>query len=303
RPCCSARPDSPGRGRTPRRSSGSRRSGPTSTMPRTWRRAAGSWSSCPSRPPTRSACAGTRPRWPSSSWPRSGRHRLRSTTSCCSRSRTPCGPMIPSGATWRGWRARCCPGCGAPWVDGLEGPNSALSCLSTPSYAEPSQSRPAMGMRTPRTIVIVVLTFALLGAPLADGGQTAGTVPRVGVIHFSGGRFHVWVEGLRQGIRELGLEEGKHLVLDIRETPYDLEAVDAAASDLERGKADLIYTVTTSVTTAAKRATVHVPLVFFAGTDPVAAGLVESLARPGGRLTGIHSQTTNLVAKRLEILK
>jgi putative ABC transport system substrate-binding protein len=66
---------------------------------------------------------------------------------------------------------------------------------------------------------------------------------------------------------------------------------------------DLIYTVTTSVTTAAKRATVHVPIVFFAGTDPVAAGLVEGLARPGGRLTGIHSQTTDLIAKRLEILK
>src|SRR5215831_1086083 len=160
-----------------------------------------------------------------------------------------------------------------------------------------------MGMRTPRPIVIVVLMFAILGAPLAAGGQTPGTVPHVGVIYFSGGRFHVWVDGLRQGLRELGLEEGKHLVLDIREIPYDLKAVEAAASDLEGGKVDLIYTVTTSVTTAAKRATVHTPLVFFAGTDPVAAGLVESLARPGGRLTGVHTRTMDLTAKRLEILK
>jgi putative ABC transport system substrate-binding protein len=158
-----------------------------------------------------------------------------------------------------------------------------------------------MGMRTPRPIVIV-LTLALLAAPLAVGGQTAGNVPRLGIIHYSG-EMHVWVDGLRQGLRELGLEEGKHLVLDIRETNYDLKAVEAAASDLERAKVDLLYTVTTSVTTAAKRATVHVPIVFFAGTDPVAAGLVESLARPGGRLTGVHTRTMDLTAKRLEILK
>jgi putative tryptophan/tyrosine transport system substrate-binding protein len=150
--------------------------------------------------------------------------------------------------------------------------------------------------------VIVILTFALLAAPLAVGGQTAGNVRRVGIIHYSGG-MHAWVDGLRQGLRELGLEEGKNLVLDIRETDYDLRAVEAAASDLERAKMDLLYTVTTSVTAAAKRATVHVPIVFFAGTDPVAAGLVESLARPGGRLTGVHTQTMDLTAKRLEILK
>jgi putative ABC transport system substrate-binding protein len=157
-------------------------------------------------------------------------------------------------------------------------------------------------MKTPRPIVIVILTFLLLGGPLAAGGQTVGNIPRVGIIHYSGG-MHVWVDGLRQGLRELGLEEGKHLVLDIRETTYDLKAVEAAASDLERAKVDLLYTVTTSLTTAAKRATVHVPIVFFAGTDPVAAGLVESLARPGGRLTGVHTRTMDLTAKRLEILK
>ena len=72
---------------------------------------------------------------------------------------------------------------------------------------------------------------------------------------------HVWVEGLRQGLQELGLEEGKQLVLDIRETNYDLKAVEAAARDLERAHVDPLYTVTTSVTTAAKRATVRVPIV------------------------------------------
>ena len=160
----------------------------------------------------------------------------------------------------------------------------------------------AAGMKTPRPMVIVILTFALLAGPLAAEAQPVGNIPHVGIIHYSGEQ-GLWVDGLRQGLRELGLEDGKQLVLDIRQTPYDLKAVEAAASELERAKVDLLYTVTTSLTTAAKRATVHVPIVFFAGTDPVAAGLVESLARPGGRLTGIHSQTTDLIAKRLEILK
>jgi hypothetical protein len=62
----------------------------------------------------------------------------------------------------------------------------------------------------------------------------------VGIIHFSG-HHQVVVDGLRAGLRELGLEEGKHLVLDIRETPPDLTAVEAAARDLERGKVDLLY--------------------------------------------------------------
>jgi ABC-type uncharacterized transport system substrate-binding protein len=63
------------------------------------------------------------------------------------------------------------------------------------------------------------------------------------------------VDGLRQGLRELGLKEGKHIVLDIRDTKGDLKGVEEAARDIERGKVDLIYTVNTSVTIAAKRAT------------------------------------------------
>ena len=142
----------------------------------------------------------------------------------------------------------------------------------------------------------------VLATRLAAEAQTAGKVPRGGIIHYFGSH-RAWVDGLRRGLRELGLEEGKHLVLDIREIKYDLQAVEVAASDLEHGNADLLYTVTTSITTAAKRATVHVPIVFFAGSDPVTAGLVESLARSGGRLPGVHTRTMDLTAKRLEILK
>jgi putative ABC transport system substrate-binding protein len=149
---------------------------------------------------------------------------------------------------------------------------------------------------------LISLTLALLAAPLSVKGQPPGTAHRVGIIYLSGEHREV-VDGLRQGLRELGLEEGKHLVLDIRETKYDLKAVETAARDLERGKVDLIYAVTTPVTIAVKRATAQTPIVFFAGADPVAAGLVESLARPGGRLTGVLGRATDLIPKRLEILK
>jgi len=124
----------------------------------------------------------------------------------------------------------------------------------------------------------------------------------VGVL-LQGGSYSPAVDGLREGLRELGLEDGKQLVLDVRDAKGDLKAVEAAARSLEAEKVDLIYSVTTSVTLAAKRATKRVPIVFFASTDPVALGFIETFRKPGGRLTGIHSQFTDLTAKRLELLK
>jgi putative ABC transport system substrate-binding protein len=157
-------------------------------------------------------------------------------------------------------------------------------------------------MTASRLVGLVVLALGPLITPYAAGGQTPGKVHRVGIIH-QGGLNAVVVHGLRQGLRELGLEEGKHIVLDIRDTKGDLKAVGEAARDLERGNVDVIYTAATSVTIAAKRATVHTPIVFYAGGDPIAAGLVESFAKPGGRLTGVCGLSAELTAKRLEVLK
>ena len=151
-------------------------------------------------------------------------------------------------------------------------------------------------------LLAVVTAFGLLVAPHVAEGQTPTAVHRVGIIHLSG-HHHVVADGLRQGLRELGLEEGKNIVLDIRQTTDDLKTVEKAARELEQSKVDVIYTVTTPVTIAAKRATVNTPIVFSAGTDPIALGLVESLAKPGGRLTGIHGPTRDLTAKRLQVLK
>lgn len=127
-------------------------------------------------------------------------------------------------------------------------------------------------------------------------------VYRVGVI-LQGGPAYQVVDGLREGLKELGLEEGKHLVLDIRDMKGDLKAVEKVARNLEQEKVNLRYTINTSVAIAVRRASADTPIVFFAGSDPVALGLVDSFANPGGRLTGVHSLITDLTAKRLEILK
>src|ERR1700719_5405223 len=152
-----------------------------------------------------------------------------------------------------------------------------------------------------KLIVALLATLVLVSVHLAQAQQAK--VYRVGVIH-EGGPFNAVVDGLKDGLRELGFEQGKHYLLEIRDLKGDSKVAEAEARSLERGKVDLIYSVPTSITAAVKRATTEVPIVFAVGSDPVAAGLVESVARPGGRLTGVHyQQSADLTAKRLEILK
>lgn len=144
-------------------------------------------------------------------------------------------------------------------------------------------------------------TAAVLAAPRAAEAQKSG-IYRVGVVSH-GGLYGEAIDGLRDGLRQSGLEEGKQVVLHVRNGEGDLKWVEAEARSFEEEKVDLIVAISTSVTLAAKRATRSVPIVFYAGTDPVSTGLVDDLRRPGGRLTGIHRQSTDLTAKRLELLK
>jgi len=146
-----------------------------------------------------------------------------------------------------------------------------------------------------------ILILALFAMPRMVGAQQARDY-RIGVVH-QGGSYSATIDGLRDGLRELGLEEGKQFLLHVRDVKGDLQAVEAAARGLEGEKVDLIWTLATSTTLAAKRATKRVPIVFYSGTDPVAVRLVESIRKPGGRLTGIYTRFTDLTAKRLELLK
>jgi putative ABC transport system substrate-binding protein len=125
---------------------------------------------------------------------------------------------------------------------------------------------------------------------------------RIGVI-MPGGAQYETLEGLRHGLKELGLEEGKQIALAIRDVKGDAGAVEEAAKLFERENVHLILALTTPVITNAKAATAKVPIVFCIGSDPVTGGLVDSFAKPGGRLTGVHYLVRDLTAKRLEILK
>jgi putative ABC transport system substrate-binding protein len=153
-----------------------------------------------------------------------------------------------------------------------------------------------------KRIVVSLLAVLILATyiNLADAGQAK--VYRVEVIH-QGGPYRAVVDGLREGLRQLGYEEGKHFAMEIRDAKGDLKAVEAAARNLERDKVDLIYAVSTSVAMVIRGATADIPIVFCVGGDPVALGLVDSFAKPGGRLTGVHFLASDLTAKRLEILK
>src|SRR5262245_3491289 len=156
-------------------------------------------------------------------------------------------------------------------------------------------------MTVSRATLAGLLILALLTLPLAVEAQPA-RLYRVGIV-LQGGDYLAAVDGLRDGFKELGLEEGQQLVLHVRDAKGDLKSVEAVAQGLEGEKVDLIYSLATSVTLAVKRATKRVPIVFYAGTDPVSVGLVDSFRKPGGRLTGIHGHFTDMTAKRLELLK
>ena len=125
---------------------------------------------------------------------------------------------------------------------------------------------------------------------------------RIGVL-FPGGAQNETLNGVRAGLKELGLEEGKQFAFVIKDTKGEAAATEQAAKVLEQENVSLIYALTSPVITAAKTVTTKVPIVFTIGSDPVALGLVDSFPKPGGRLTGVHYPVRDLTAKRLEILK
>src|ERR1043166_7034504 len=111
-------------------------------------------------------------------------------------------------------------------------------------------------MNREKIVLCLLLTILLLTVSLAEAQQ--GKIYRLGVVH-QGGPFQAVVDGLRDGLKELGYEEGKQIQLDIQDAKGDLGAVKEAAKAFEREKVNLIYAVITSVVTAVKESTVNVP--------------------------------------------
>ena len=153
-----------------------------------------------------------------------------------------------------------------------------------------------------RVTGLLMIILALFLPPFAAGVGQAENVPRVGVV-LQGGPYYAILDGLREGLKAVGLEDGQRVALVVRDAKGNVKAAETAAQALEQEGVGLIVSITTSVSLAVKRATTQVPIVFVAGTDPVAMGLVQSIAKPGGRVTGVDFLSSDLTAKRLEILK
>jgi putative tryptophan/tyrosine transport system substrate-binding protein len=146
----------------------------------------------------------------------------------------------------------------------------------------------------------LLILFIAVSRQLAEA-QQAGKVPRIGILNPGSPRQPVTPLG--QGLRELGYIEGKDIFIEIRHAEAKQDQLSDFATELVKLKVDVIVTATTPGVLAAKNATSAIPIVFWAVGDPVRAGLVSSLARPGGNITGLSMLSPELVGKRLELLK
>ncbi len=148
--------------------------------------------------------------------------------------------------------------------------------------------------------LFLVIAFLSVGAS-ADAQQTK-RIPRIGILRL-GSPPDLFIEAFRQGLRDLGYVEGKNILIEYRYAEGKADRLPNLAAELVRIKSDVIVTADTPPIRAARNATREIPIVMAVVADPVAAGLVASLARPGGNITGLSTLAPELDGKRLELLK
>ena len=146
------------------------------------------------------------------------------------------------------------------------------------------------------------LCVLLLALCFPAEAQQSGKIPRVGVL-FIGGRNQPHLESFKQGLKERGYTEGKNILLDYRYAEGNVDRLPSLAAELVQLKVDVIVTTSGNSARAATRVTKTIPIVLTTGADPVKSGLAESLARPGGNVTGLSVIEEDLSGKRVEILK
>jgi ABC-type uncharacterized transport system substrate-binding protein len=148
--------------------------------------------------------------------------------------------------------------------------------------------------------------ITLLGAaatwPLAARAQQSGKLPIVGVLGGDASAWNPWVASFTARLRELGWIEGRNVAIEYRWSEGRPERIAEVAAEFTRLNVNIIVTNDSSVP-AVKQATSVIPIVFVLGNDPVGTGLVASLSRPGGNVTGLSAQQTELVGKRLDLLR
>jgi len=148
------------------------------------------------------------------------------------------------------------------------------------------------------------ITFVGVAAVLPLAASAQSKIPRIGFIGNSTAALEAnLVDAFREGLRELGYEEGRNIVIEYRWAGGEYQRFSTLVAELITAKVDLIVTAGTPAALAVKKATTTVPLVMVAVGDPVGTGLVPSLARPGGNLTGLSSIAPDLEGKRLQLLR
>jgi putative ABC transport system substrate-binding protein len=154
-----------------------------------------------------------------------------------------------------------------------------------------------------RRNLALLLVLAFLSAPLAAEAQQSGRIHRIGVLTMPAGP-NPRSEALRKGLADLGYEEGRSIAIEWKWAAGSTERLPGLASDLLRANVDVIVASGPQAIAAVKRATSTIPVVMVAAADPVGAGLVSSMARPGGNLTGLSVDASpELFGKQLQLLK
>jgi putative ABC transport system substrate-binding protein len=157
------------------------------------------------------------------------------------------------------------------------------------------------GMR--RRDFIAVLGGAAAGWPLGVSAQQAG-MPVIGFLNSTSlDGYRPMLNAFRQGLQESGYIEGRNMAIEYRWVEGRNDRLSAMAAELVRRQVTVIAAMNTASVLAARGATNTIPIVFYTGADPVQLGLVTSLSRPGGNLTGVVTLNVELVAKRLELLQ
>lgn len=136
------------------------------------------------------------------------------------------------------------------------------------------------------------------------GAQEAAKTPRLGVLSpFTAAATAAWHEAFRQSLRDLGWVDGKNITIEYRYADGSNARLSQLATELVRLKVDVILAATATDGLAARNASRTIPIVVASSGDPLGSGLVESLARPGGNVTGLSQIAPETVGKRLELLK
>jgi len=157
---------------------------------------------------------------------------------------------------------------------------------------------------TTRRKLLIAFGAGVLAWAGAVRAQAPAKVRRIGLLTpFSPSDAARWHQAFRLGLRDLGWVEGKNISIEYRYAEGRSDRVPDLAADLVRLKVEVIVAAVAAAALAAHKATRAIPIVMAVGGDPVALGLGESLARPGGNVTGLSQMGTELVGKRLELLK